>query len=210
LVVIAYLIAFGERVMGLVVMPAPQANRLPLILLLHVAQIFLITPYIVAVHRFIILGEVTTDYRLTPGQPRFQRFFYWLLILLALRAMPSLLVLLGSSHTIFIVAFAVFYIVYIAVWLRMIILFPAIAVDAPGAPWRRAMDDTEGHAWTIFFTIVIAALPLLPVGIVGAAVLSGLPLEIFNAALDPIGYTLIIVIASRLYEQLGDRVRQSA
>ena len=51
-----------------------------LVILTTAVQAFLITPYFIAVHRFIILGEVTTNYLLTPGEPRFLRFFGWLLV----------------------------------------------------------------------------------------------------------------------------------
>src|ERR1700737_1841201 len=47
-------------------------------------QAFLLTPSLIAVHRFIIPGEVTANYRLAPGDQRFQRFVGWSLALLAM------------------------------------------------------------------------------------------------------------------------------
>jgi hypothetical protein len=45
---------------------------------------FLITPYAIAVHRFIILGERTMSYRIAPAEPKFRGFFGWSLALLVL------------------------------------------------------------------------------------------------------------------------------
>src|SRR4051812_3989344 len=42
--------------------------------------------------------------------------------------------------------------------IRTILLFPAVAVDAPGANWRQAMADTAGHAWDILFIMSVAML----------------------------------------------------
>jgi hypothetical protein len=49
----------------------------------------------------------------------------------------------------------------VVVPLRAIILFPAVAVDAPGASWSRAMADTRGYTWRIYSIVVLAALPLV-------------------------------------------------
>src|SRR5262249_44949505 len=49
-----------------------------------VVRAFLLTPYAIAVHRFIILGEKTTSYRIAPAEPRFRHFFSWSLALLLL------------------------------------------------------------------------------------------------------------------------------
>ena len=45
--------------------------------------------------------------------------------------------------------------------LRLLIVFPAIAVDARGADWRNAMADTKGHTWRVFFTVLATTLPAL-------------------------------------------------
>jgi hypothetical protein len=41
-------------------------------------------PYLIAVHRFVILGEVTATYRLVPTDKRFQRYFGMSLVLAAM------------------------------------------------------------------------------------------------------------------------------
>jgi hypothetical protein len=100
--------------------------------------------------------------------------------------------------------------------IRAIVLFPAVAVDAPGANWLQEIADTGGHTWRIFFIILMAMLPLFIVNIILAVVVGsaatpipGLlaitflwyPLAILLA------YTLAAVIASRLYQWIGVRVK---
>src|SRR5262249_27416393 len=107
-----------------------------------------------------------------------------------------------------------------AVGVRAIILFPAVAVDAPSANWRQAMADTDGYAWKIIFIIVVAALPFLVVFGVASAVLGAtiagdavMSLQDFLDASAPlvefVGYTLAVVIASRLYQRIGVKVKRS-
>ena len=89
-----------------------------------------------------------------------------------------------------------------------------MAVDAPGASWSGAMADTRGYTWRILFIVLLAALPWIFVLQIVGRTLAGAPptiqvaLTIFNGAMQTIGYTLLVVIASRLYEKLGDRVKQ--
>jgi chromate transport protein ChrA len=44
---------------------------------------------------------------------------------------------------------------------RRAILFPAIAVDAPGTGWRNAGQDTKGHSWRVAFIYLCVAFPSL-------------------------------------------------
>jgi hypothetical protein len=124
--------------------------------------LFLLTPYLIAVHRFIILGEKTTSYRIVPTEPRFRRFFGWLLVLSALLYAPVLATLLFKSISSVLVIFAFVPLIAFGILLpiRTIVLFPAVAVDAPGANWGQAVADTKGHAGRIFSTMVGAILPL--------------------------------------------------
>jgi hypothetical protein len=42
---------------------------------------------------------------------------------------------------------------------RIVILFPAVAEDAPGAEWQNAIADTKGHSWRVFFILLCLILP---------------------------------------------------
>ena len=126
----------------------------------------LFTPFLIAIHRFIIRDEVTTDYVIDPREPRFQRFFAFSMLLFALVYVPALVMLqeglLAAIHPLAILAILMFVLVMLFVLpLRMSILFPAIAVDAPGATLANAIHDTKGHAFGILVIFFVASLPFM-------------------------------------------------
>jgi len=197
--------------------------------ILSAAQAFLLTPFLIAVHRFIILGE-TERYTLAPAERRFQLFFLWSIALsllawvppfliynIPLRATPGVGIAFGLGGFVYVV-FA------IIISLRLIVLFPAIAVDAPGATWRNAMADTKGSAWRILFIGLLASLPLIGIALLLALIAFSLGsprmitspsigwiaiTSVFDAVFGVLGFTIAVVVASRLYEQLGNRLRQA-
>ncbi|MFZ0526394.1 MAG: hypothetical protein WAM40_12320, partial [Xanthobacteraceae bacterium] len=50
--------------------------------------VLLVTPVIMAVHRFVIQDVITPGYALALGDPVYQRFFVWLLALKVLSGLP--------------------------------------------------------------------------------------------------------------------------
>ena len=85
------------------------------------------------------------------------------------------------------------------------------------------MADTKGSAWRILFIGFVAALPLIGVALLlGLIALSlGMPTgvarssigwiavtSVFDAAFGVVGFTLAVVVASRFYRELGNRVNQ--
>jgi hypothetical protein len=59
-------------------------------LAVSIAYAFLVTPLAIAVHRFVLLGELTERYQLRPADRRFLRFFACLLALYLLISTPVL------------------------------------------------------------------------------------------------------------------------
>jgi hypothetical protein len=183
-----------------------------------VAQIavgFVMAPYLIAVHRFILLGEVTPRYDLVPGDPRFQRFFGWTVVFALLSAapaiLPNILPLPGFLRALLALGLAI---AVLIVTVRLIIILPAVAVDSARVTWQNAMADTEGHAGRIFLICLLACLPVALV----AAILTGffasfgvsllaLVAVLIQGAAGVVIASLVVVIASRLYQSLGDRVR---
>jgi hypothetical protein len=228
----ALLINMGIGLVRRVVLPdTSEFASGPLLLEFVVAgvQAFLLTPYLIAVHRFIILNEPGPRYALAPGEHRFQLFFLWSMVLSLMYWLPSFAMswISKGPAVVFLAGFmTLFMILLIAatiISLRLIILFPAIAVDAPGATWRNAIADTAGNAWRILFISLIAALPIIvtaivvavigaSMGMMGGKAPPSLPWLVTAGVVDGvvgvIGVTLAVVIASRLYEQLGNRVNQ--
>jgi hypothetical protein len=187
---------------------------------------FLMTPYLLSVHRFVLLGEAPTRYRLDPTSRRFQLFFGWLAVTIVLASIPSFLHALTTpkdaisyfvrqyvdprpSMMVTVAAFAVAGMIE-----HFLVLFPAVAVDAPGVAWQNAIRDTRNH---IVFVSAATILPLLSIALVVlpvTRVLDALPKNLASlivnfmwlGALLVVGSTLMAVVASRLYQVLGDRL----
>jgi hypothetical protein len=184
-------------------------------LVVHIAFGFLITPYLLAVHRFIILGEVAAGYELVPGDPRFQRFFSWTVVFSLLSAAPRVLIFILPLPGFLRFPFALLIgIAVLIVTLRLIIVLPAVAVDSKRVTWQNAMADTDGYALRIFLIGLVASVPIA----LAAAILAGffgwfgfilltLVAALIEGAAGVVIASLLVVIASRIYEWLGDRVR---
>jgi len=184
-----------------------------------IVQEFLITPFLIAVHRFIILGEVTPNYVLQPYSARFQMFFGWqVVVLVATRISEPLILMLGKKNPVGYPIVAFILIAVVVAVTRMTILFPAIAVDAPGTTLRNAIRDTKGHGWYIFFLFLFSCVPIVVVAIVAASI----SLRLFGAVAGRVLILLVtgaavvallaiaVAIASRLYLALGEDVNRPA
>jgi hypothetical protein len=98
------------------------------------------------------------------------------------------------------------------------ILFPAIAIDAPGATAANAYADSKGNVWRIFFIFFLAILPFIAIalglfflGLISTATNIS-PLKIAGQIVSDIigvpAYALFVAVASRLFQALGERVNQ--
>ena len=180
-------------------------------------QNFFLTPIMIAVHRYVILDEVTPNYMLNPRQRTFRAFFSWLLALSALR----LLVIVGFApkSELSILSLGVVLIVMVimvTVMTRLSILFPAIAVDASGATAANAWADSKRHTFSIFVIFLLSVLPVA-IGTIILAVLFalngtshstalGFPAMILMSVVQMFFLILCVAIASRLYQALADRL----
>ena len=228
LALIVLLITFGFQIAETLLLPRGDGDisrDLLLRFLSNLAQGLLTVPYYIAVHRLVILGERTTSYVLAPSHPRFQLFFWWWAALSVVMYLPiSLVDMLTPSRgaiglrLLALAGLPILLIAIIIIMLRLTIIFPAIAVDAPGATWRNVMADTKGYVWRIFLLGLVACLPLL-VPALGLTALFGFGtsgswvgkalIMAIAAVLSVIGQTLFIVIASRIYLWIGDRTKRA-
>lgn len=188
---------------------------------LAVAEAFLITPILLASHRFVILGETTQGYGRALLAPRFWRFFLLSVVIVTILFVPVMVTrwrLLDDAISSFALGAGI--VAFVALSLLLSLLFPAIAVDAPGTGIRNAIADLRGNVWRIFWVGVLAVLPLLiatmVVGGIQAMIfedLSDLSLRVAFAPLEgamiAATYVLLVLIASRFYLAVGDRLRQS-
>ena len=230
-------VVFGVAILAVLVLSAIGAMVLPrkvgeptgtwfevLGFVIGLVQGFLLTPVAIAVHCFVLLGERAGSYRLEPADPRFQRFFFFTVIVQVMVGVPGALLGLvdktsgAGAAAAGLIGFVLFVIAAI-VMLRTLILFPAIAVDAPGADWRNALQDSKGHSWRILFIVIAVALPLMliylpvffwlwwPSGPSGGALAFLVVLEAVEIVLAAAAYA---ALASRLFAQLADRLAAGA
>lgn len=142
----------------------------------------LMAPLAIAVHRYVLLGELTRGYRISLSDRRYLRFTGFALLFNLLWVAPGLanaairlfmpVTLTPSLLLLFIQI--VLYLVIMAVAVRAAVLFPAIAIDAPGAGWQHARRVTGGHFWRILLTLVCVALPVVALVLAGYSLIVGL------------------------------------
>ncbi len=137
-----------------------------------IVQALLIAPLAIVVHRYVLLGEVTDRYPLDPSSARYMRFVSFAILIKLLGVIPSILEAFmpdprqspGLAAMIG-MALLVLLVVIVIVVVRRVILFPAIAIDAPGATWTNARRDTKGSSWRAFFIFVCVAVPAIIISV---------------------------------------------
>jgi hypothetical protein len=176
---------------------------------------FLLTPFYIAVHRFVILDEIARKYSFDRHSRRFSLFFAWSF---ALAALVSVLGLLLIPLLVLIIPWAepkllAMLIVIVAaaiVVVRLTIIFPAIAVDASGADAPNALADTKGHASKMVAVFLVASLPFIAVYILIAPwQRDAVPLlggTLISAVVSALFIPLLLALASRMYQVLADRL----
>ena len=137
-----------------------------------IIQALLLAPLAIVVHRYVLLGEVTDRYPLDPSSTRYMRFVSFAILVKVIGALPGVVdafipVQQESAGRAAVIgaAILVLFVVIIVVVVRRAILFPAIAIDAPGATWSNARRDTKGSSWRVFLIFVCVALPAIIISI---------------------------------------------
>jgi hypothetical protein len=177
-----------------------------------IARLFLLTPLFIAVHRYVLLGEITRRYALSPSDPRFWRFFTFgvaLHIFGVLSFIPGEIIgFEGPNRVAAVLVALVLFVSAMIITLRLVLLFPAIAIDAPDVSWRNALCDTKGHSWQVFWIIVVTALPMFILIFVEEFIkLGSLTVgTIIESAFDIGTIAAFVAVASRLYRAFGDRL----
>jgi hypothetical protein len=185
---------------------------------------FCLTPVLIAVHRFFVLGEVEDSYAIDLSEPRFLRFFVCLVVLSLAGAavfwIQEALSALGVSPLVTIVPFLAAIIVLVIAAIRLAILFPAVAVTAGNANVSNALADTKGHAFRIFMVFALALLPCIAI-VLGITILLGPSAHIvgspramfeivFAAVVQLVIMVLCISIASQVFRAYARNVGQPA
>ncbi len=181
----------------------------------------LLTPFLIAVHRFILLDEVATVYRLDAHSDRLQKYFgCWALLLLLFHMafLGDVVFKPGSGLNVLLVL--VVWIGYFVVTLKATLLFPAIAVDVAGARWSTAMQASRGNFWPIVGVYLGILLPVVPLMALSMAIESARAAGSFeNGLLNLVGGLVIglvnfiaqltwTIAASHIFRVLEGRMRR--
>jgi len=177
----------------------------------------LVTPIVIAVHRFVIQDVVTSAYTLPLGDPIYRKFFVWLFALKVLSGLPF--DLLGAMQAFewplwaSTLGFAAALVAAIGLSLRLLILLPALAVQAPGATGAHALADSKGYALRLFAIFFLALFPWVAVSVGGVSLLgrrievTGSPQMmiglVMGGLLQTIVLTLSAVVASHAFRILA-------
>ena len=175
---ITFVILLVLGMLSILFMPSPVAAdqrgaALQLVSIVSgIVQSFLAAPLAIAVHRYVLLGEVATGYALDFSSPRYLRFVCFAVLVNVMLMAPNLIftALPSDKENVAISALGaivacVLLVVLIIVALRRAILFPAVAVDAPGASWSNARSDTKGHSWAVLFIFICTMIPVIVISL---------------------------------------------
>lgn len=191
-------------------------------LLCIVLRALVATPLAIAVHRFALLGEVAHIGSLGSHPARFRRFFVFALVFEVALALPltvdvvrHVLMLSESVEAVLYLAILVATLAVFIIALHVLLVFPAIAIDAANATWRAAISDSRGKSARIFVTVVVICIPLLltyvpyafhfePEGRMSFAQAAAFGLV--DAAISVLTISLYAAMASRLYLAFGRRL----
>lgn len=206
------------------------------VIAIKIAGAALLALYSIAVYRFVILGDVAAHYPLAFGR-RGRRFIAAEIVLAVIAVVPVLIA--SGVIAVFAVAGARMHspwpaliaglisICALAAFLgRLTVVFPAIAVDAPGAGWTNAYRDTSGQTLRIFFIYFIGGVLFAVAGIVlmallwsgttllghlmssgfGGVALARVSLHVGLAALSVLSVTYFVALTSHIFEAVADRL----
>lgn len=177
------------------------------------SRVFVTTSLALAVHRYLRFGEIAGAYRMPPLTPRFRNYFASAVALIALGNIGFFLCLLGDSVSgPGLVVSELFAGLGLVLWVCMILLFPAIAIEDNAVGWGAAARDLRGQRWRTAVVLGLAMVPLLIATLAFGQICYG----ILSTVYRPIGYhalvlggeatfilawTLVVAVGTRLYQQ---------
>jgi hypothetical protein len=220
------IVAFSVVVTLGIIGSAPAISRNPVLAeAFSLISMIAILPFEIAVFRLLILDEAAPGYQFAISTVRFRRMLGWTLAFWAASTIPAYLpgalVSVGAAGATVSIAMVVMFFIAIVVMLRIVILLPAIAVDAPAVSIGNVFADTRGHAWFIL-KAYFAVMLLFVLVIVLTAVLawlgggsgifrgSGSAAVALGAIFSSLGFLMVIslmIVQARLFMRIGDRVK---
>jgi hypothetical protein len=183
------------------------------LLTLFLGQPFVLTALAIAVHRTLLLQR--TDIGFFADYPRYLRYFGWVVLLLGLCQVPLLLLDFALSKEVLSVGTGISILLLvgmIAVFARILIFFPALAIHAPGARIGNALRDSRRLGGRIMVIMICTLMPLLAVGAIVIDFLEDIQSGPFGTFLTletralgaAVATTVVAATASRLYSSYAD------
>jgi hypothetical protein len=223
------IVAFSVIVTLGIIGSAPAISRTPVLAeAFSLISMIAILPFEIAVFRLLILDEAAPGYDFAISTVRFRRMLGWSMAFWAVSSIPTFLLAAVATSQIATaivgIAILVMFFIVVVVMLRIVILLPAIAVDAPGASIGNVFADTRGHAWFILKAYLAVVLPVFLIFILAGALVSlaggsrlfggsGTGAVAANAIFSSLGFMAAIaamIVQARLFMRIGDRVKGGA
>lgn len=153
------IVAFSVVVTLGIIGSAPAISRNPVLAeAFSLISMIAILPFEIAVFRLLILDEAAPGYQFAISTVRFRRCSAGRWPSGPLSTIPAYLlgslVSVGAAGATVSIAMVVMFFIAIVVMLRIVILLPAIAVDAPAVSIGNVFPYTRGHAWFILKPIL--------------------------------------------------------
>ncbi len=185
----------------------------------------LLAPLAIVVHRYVLLGEVADRYPLDPFSTRYVRFAGFAILVRFLWSLPGIVESFAQDEgqdsvvrTVLGLVVFVLFVTTVIVTVRRAILFPAIAIDAPGASWRNARNDTKGSSWRVVLIMFCVAVPPIVVVVLLYYILlppdfsrpSRLLFSLVQAIMSVASLCAFAAAASHIYRARADTLAQPA
>ena len=164
---LAVLFAFvwGEVLQAVDLKNLSKVQSLLLPILSEAASNFILAPLIIAVYRFLLLGESAAFYHPAGRDRRSWRFFLYLMLLSLALGVFRLVALLVSDPNQFsalgVIVFISAFIAYAVFDARTTLLFPALSIDVAGADVKASFHDSRRHFWRITLVKLCTVAPIL-------------------------------------------------
>lgn len=167
-------------------------------------------PVLIGLHRHLILGETFGGYTASLTNNRGQRFLVSAIALMLFALVPQLI---GAwtvpdparPNLAPAILWLLLSLLLIFVGVRVMLIFPAVAVDAPGAGWWRAYRATRWRFWHLATILALTVGPLMLAQLGVRAILAsqlGAPLVVIalvSSVFSLFSVGLIVGVASRVY-----------
>lgn len=183
--------------------------------LLNLAGIWLASPYLVSLYRYLLSGDTAPPESLR-GSSEAQRFFGWSGVLAFLTAFPSYVFstfappgltaeTASNPETITLVWGTM--LLLVAVWIfttRTITLLPEAALGTDTGGLAQALARTRGRFWFIVGAVSVPLLPVTIFSVLLAASITGIVSIVISTAMVLVLGTLALTVTANLYRWLLD------